>query len=83
MIKIEIQGKLLTATSKPYDFNGMSGVSSKLRIMIDGEIYVVKTTSDTVKELTEFCGQDLAFGLVFTSRKEMLGLELDSWEVLG
>jgi len=71
---------LLSAVSKPYDFNGISGVSNKIRLNIGGEIYVANATEDQVSQYVKFEGKNGIALLKFTSPKEKLKLSLVSFK---
>jgi len=80
MMKIETVAVLLTAESKPYDFNGNSGVSHKVRLNVDGEIYVCKSNEAQVQSLSSLAkGTGGKAVFVVESRKENLSLSLESF----
>ncbi|MFA6251557.1 MAG: hypothetical protein WC603_02950 [Candidatus Paceibacterota bacterium] len=83
-MKFEENVKLLTALSNPYDMSatgGPVGVSHKVRLNINGEIFVANATEDQVKEYSKFEGKDGVAVLNFTSPKEKLRLSLVSFSV--
>jgi len=76
-MQVEINGRLLTADSRPYDFlndnqERITGTSHILRINIEGEIYAFKSTEEQVKELKTLEGKDITAKLVFASPKERM-----------
>jgi len=75
-MEIKTNAKVLSAESKPYDFGGNKGVSHRIRLSIDGEIYVCKSNESQVNSLKEYVGEDHAVVLKLLSRKEALSLEL-------
>jgi len=77
MLKIKTDAKILSAESKPYDFNGNVGTSHKIRLSIDGEIYVAKSTAEQVKAVAPNIGDVVEATLLFDSRKENLSLAVD------
>lgn len=79
-MQIETKAKLLSAESKPYEFSGNKGVSHKIRLSVDGEIYVCKSTETQVSALREKVGENGDVVLKVNSRKETLSLELVSFE---
>lgn len=79
MIKVTVDAKLLSAESKPYDFNGNSGTSHKVRLSVEGEIYVCKSTAEQVSSLQSKVGVDGEAVILFDSRKETLTAKLESF----
>jgi len=75
-MQIETQAKLLSAESNPYEFDGKSGVSHRIRLNVDGEIYVCKSTAKQVESLKDFIKQDGTATILVESRKEILTLKL-------
>lgn len=72
---------ILSAISKPWEMsNGMKGISSKVRMMIAGEIFEVKATEDQVKALQLLVNETVTVDLRFVSPKEKLGVVLESFE---
>jgi len=71
---------LLTAESKPYDFNGNAGTSHKIRLNIGGEIYVCKSSAEQISALQKFEGRTGDATVKVNSRKENLSLELVSFD---
>jgi len=78
-MEIETVATLLSAESKPYDFNGNSGVSHKIRLSIKGEIYVCKSTESQVATLRSAVGSEGDAVIRVNSRKENMSLELVSF----
>jgi len=78
---IETQAKLLTAESKPYSVDGNTGTSHKVRLNINGEIYVCKSTPEQVSSLQPFVGQEGIAFIQVVSRKENMGLILVTFKV--
>lgn len=77
MIKLEKKGKILSADSRPYDFNGRSGTSHKVRALLeDGEIYVLNATPEQVKELQSEIGKEGMISFGISSPKERLSIKL-------
>jgi len=79
-MQIKTDARLLTAESKPYSFGGNEGVSHRVRLLVDGEIFACKSTSEDVAALARFEDQEGEAVLKLTSRKEMLGVEIESFE---
>jgi len=73
--------KVLSAESKPYDFQGNKGVSHKIRVLIEGEIFSVKTTAEQVTEFKQYVGKDGEAVVQFVSPKENLKMNLISFKV--
>jgi len=79
-MEITAKARLLTAESKPYEMNGNSGISHRLRFSVDGEIYVCKSNADEVQKLHDRVGHEGTAHFKFESRKENLTLKLVSFE---
>jgi len=79
-MEFETKAKLLTAESKPYNFEGNEGTSHKIRLNIEGEIYVCKSDADQVAKYVPFQGKDGTAVVRLKSRKENMSLELVSFE---
>lgn len=77
---ITIKAKLLTAESKPYSVNGNEGVSHKVRLLAQNEIFVCKSNAEQVSRLKDVQGEDGEAVFRLTSRKESLSLELVTFE---
>lgn len=71
-MKFEAEGKILTVESKAYDFDGNKGTSHKIRVNIDGEIYVAKSSQEQCDEFKKFEGADGDFTFKLSSPKERL-----------
>jgi len=79
-MEIEHKAQLLTAESKPYEMNGNSGISHRIRFNVSGEIFVCKATPAQVDEMKQYQGQEGTATFKFESRKENLTLRLVSFE---
>jgi len=79
-MKFEEQAILLTAESKPYNMNGNSGVSHRVRVSVKGEVFACKSTEEQVIALKPFEGQEGTAVLKLKSVKENLSIELVSFE---
>jgi len=80
-MEITVNAKLLSAESKPYEFAGNKGTSHKIRLSVEGEIFVCKSTPEQVTALLQSVGEEGKAVLSFQSRKENLSLTLVSFEV--
>jgi len=80
-MKVETEGKILSADSKPYDFDGRKGVSHRVRVLIEGDIYSLKATPELVKDLAEKVDEEGRLTVKFSSRKETLSAELIDFEL--
>jgi len=80
-MQFEDQAVLLTAKSEPYDFNGNTGVSHKIRLMMNGEIFEVRSSAEQVASLKQYEKQSGTAKFTLSSPKEKLKLSLDSFEV--
>jgi len=74
------QGTILTAESKPYNVNGNEGVSHKIRVLVDGQIFPCKSNAAQVAEFKPYEGVSGDVTLDLTSRKEALVIELSGFE---
>jgi len=79
-MKIDTNATLLTAESTAYAINGNSGTSHKIRLNVDGEIYVCKSTAEQVASLKHYAGKQGRAVLRVNSRKENLSLSLELFE---
>lgn len=79
-MEIQTKGKILTVESKPYSVDGNVGTSHKIRINVDGEIYVCKSNPDQVSSLKQYQGKEGETVIKVNSRAEKLSLELISFE---
>jgi hypothetical protein len=79
-MEIETEAKLLTAESKPYNIDGNEGVSHRIRLNVDGEIYSCKSSADQVAYMKQFEKKEGTASFKVNSRKENLSLELVSFE---
>lgn len=75
-MKYEEQALVLTAESKPYDYQGKQGVSHKVRLNIAGEIYSISSTEEQVKEFSSLIGKEVTVVFQFSSPKENLRLKI-------
>jgi len=80
-MRITTEAKLLSAVSKPYDFDGKQGVSHKVRLNVEGEIFVCSTDEQGVKRFQDAVGKDGEAILDFTSPRERLSLSLVEFHV--
>ena len=78
-MEIKTEATLLTAESKPFDFDGRSGVSHRIRLNVGGEIYVCKSDESQVLSLKQHIGRNGNAVVKVNSRKEALSLELKSF----
>jgi len=76
---ITVEAKLLTAVSRPYDFNGKPGVSHKVRFLINDEIFVAKSSAEQVLRIASLAGQSGEAVFKISSPKEALALTLVSF----
>lgn len=73
-MKVKTKATVLTAESKPYSFEGREGVSSKVRVLVDGDIIPLKATEAQVVEATLLLGKKGEVEFDITSRKENVQL---------
>jgi len=74
----QIEAIVLSAESKPYDFNGNSGVSHKVRLSVSGEVIVCNSDEAQVKELQEYLGQTISVVVKVQTRKEVSKFIIES-----
>jgi len=79
-MQIATKALILTAESKPYNIEGNEGVSHKIRLNVNGEIYVCKSTPEQIKELKDKEGTEGTAVIKVESRKENMSLKLLSFE---
>jgi len=70
------KGQVLSAVSKPYDFNGNSGTSHKIRVFAGGEIFNCNSTESQVALYKEHVNKSGDVTLKFSSPKESLVVEV-------
>ena len=80
-MRISADAKVLSAVSKPYDFDGKKGVTHKVRLNVEGEIFVAKTDEAGVSKYSALVGRDGEAVLDFTSPAERLTLTLVDFKV--
>jgi len=76
-MKVKTQGTVLSAASKPYDYDGRSGISHKIRVMVDGEIFNCSSNEQDVKDAQLVIGKTGEVELNITSPKENLKVEVE------
>jgi len=70
------EAMMLSAISKPYNFDGNVGVSHRIRLNINGEIYVCKSNAEQITEMKKNVGKKGQADILITSPKENLSMEL-------
>lgn len=59
MVKVNIKRViLLSAVTKPYDFDGRSGTSNKIRFLAGGDVFSVSASPEAVNDLAPLCGEE-------------------------
>lgn len=76
----ECEAKVLTSEAKEYDFDGNKGISYKVRLNIDGEIYAIKVSKEVQESLVSKVGSDITAVISVSSPKERLQMNLVSFE---
>lgn len=71
---LEQKGTLLSAESKPYEFEGRSGLSSKIRVLVEDSIFPLKATPEQVETFAHANGQKGIVKFELLSRKENIQL---------
>lgn len=77
---ISTKAIVLSAVSKEYKFDGKEGISHKVRIAVNGEIYVCNSNEEQVKALAPFVTKTVSVDLKVVSPKENLGLKIVSFK---
>lgn len=72
---------LLDVIEKPYDINGNSGISRKLRFLANGQVYLAKIPEHLMTEARNLLDDNpiQSVNLVLTSPREQLSLAVDSF----
>lgn len=81
MTKIEGKAKVLTAESRPYNVNGNTGVSHRIRVNVEGEIFECKSSPEQVTSFQQYVGKEGTVVLGLESRKENLTMQVLEFEV--
>jgi len=79
--KSQVQARLLTAESNPYNFNGNEGISNKVRVLIGSEIIVCNATLEQINDFKKYEGKDGVVVIQLKSRKEKLTTSIESFEL--
>jgi len=79
-MQFEENAILLSADSKPYDFDGRKGVSHQARFSINGEIFRAKANENLINQISPLIGKSGLLRAQFTSRLEKLAMELISFD---
>lgn len=77
---INIKALVLSAVSKDYKFDGKEGVSHKVRLMVNGEIYICNSNEEQVKSLSSYVNKEVGVFLKVVSPRENLGLKIVSFK---
>lgn len=78
MLQLEEVGKVLSAESKPYSFDGNEGVSHKVRVLLKDEIMPLRANADLVNQALTMVGKEAKISLSLTFPKENIRLNLIS-----
>lgn len=70
------EGKVLSAESKAYKMNGNEGISHRVRLAVDGEIYPLKSSEEQVLRMKPHVGKEGVATVDLQSRKETLAIDL-------
>jgi len=77
-MKLVTKAKVLTAEAKPYNVDGNQGVSYKIRLNVEGEIFVCKSDEAQVSEFKARIGEEGKAEIEVVSHKENMSLRLVS-----
>jgi len=69
-IIIKEEGKILTASSKPWEVDGRKGISYKVRVLVGSEIFNLFTDENHIESFREHEGEDGEIQIRLTSPKE-------------
>lgn len=78
-MQFEEKAQLISAESKPFDFNGNKGTSHKLRFNIGGEIFVCRSSEEQISQLKSLEGESGNGVFKLSSPKESLKLECEKF----
>jgi len=76
MLEYKAKGQILSAISKPYDFDGKSGTSHRVRVLTGGEIFNCKSSESQVELMKTVVGKEGEIVLGISSPKEAIAVEL-------
>lgn len=82
-MKIEMKGQILSAAEKAYTIEGRSGLSYKVRALIGGYVYPLKTDADGVKKAQQFLLKDVLLEMEVVAPAERLSIALLDIKALG
>jgi len=68
-MQLKVGARLLSAISKPYSFDGKSGVSHRVRVLVESEVFACKSTEEQVAALQKSVGKDGEVVIEITSRE--------------
>jgi tRNA U38,U39,U40 pseudouridine synthase TruA len=68
--------RVLSAASTPYEINGNSGISHKVRLLIGSAIFPLTSTKEQIEALQDYINKDVTATIEFTSVRERLGAKL-------
>jgi len=75
-METKVKAIILSVESNPYEFDGKSGVSHRIRISVNGEVYPVRSNEAQVKEFSPMVGETVDLSVKVESRKESLSLKV-------
>lgn len=75
-MRITTKARVLTALSKAYNIGGNEGISHKVRVLVDSEIFNCKADEVLVEKFVHLVGKDVKVELDFISPKENVAVVL-------
>lgn len=75
MITITKKALILTADSKAYSFDGRSGTSYKIRVLIDGFTYPLKATQEQVDLAQKYLQKSVDLTFQISAPKENVRMD--------
>jgi len=82
-MKITTEARLISAESKPWEIEGRSGVSHKVRVLVDTDVFVLKATEQDVARCNEYIEEENTSGeltIDLVSSKEVTQTKFVSFE---
>lgn len=76
---LKTKARLLSAEEKPYDFDGRSGVSTKIRVLIESSIFSLRATPQDVAQAKQYIDKDGNLEFSLESLKEETRLRFVSF----
>lgn len=76
MITFSTPAKFLEAIAKPYNFQGNEGISYKVRLLVEDQIFQLKSNKDQIENFKQYEGEDGEATFIVTANREEVKLVL-------